>query len=105
MKKYIVLIFFSFQLFSQEKSKVIYSNETVVINSNKSLEIESFVSESRSIAKSKNTSEYNIRIPFNSFSEISNIKGSTYIEKINKREDLSSSSIGTFDADWKNRSN
>ncbi|TRX40384.1 DUF3857 domain-containing protein [Flavobacterium restrictum] len=98
MKKYIVLFLFSFQLYSQEKSKIVYSNETLVINSGKTLEIETFVSESRAISKSKNTWEYSIRIPFDSFSEISNIKGSTFISRTNKREDLSSSAIGTFDA-------
>ena len=100
MKKYIVLVLFSFQLFSQEKSKIIYSNETVSINSGKTLEIETFVSESRAISKSKNTYEYAIRIPFDSFSEISNIKGSTFISRTNKTVDLSSSSIGTYDAEY-----
>jgi hypothetical protein len=102
MKKYIVLFLFSFQLFSQEKSKIIYSNETVSINSSKTLEIETFVNESRAISKSKNTQEYAIRIPFDSFSEISNIKGSTFISRTNKKEDLSSSLIGTYDAEYEN---
>lgn len=102
MKKYIVLFLFSFQLYSQEKSKIVYSNETVVINSGKELEVETFVNESRAISKSKNTQEYSIRIPFDSFSEISNIKGSTYISKKDKRVDLSSYSIGTFDAEYEN---
>jgi hypothetical protein len=102
MKKYIVLFLFSFQLFSQEKSKIIYSNETVSINSGKTLEIETFVNESRAISKSKNTEEYAIRIPFDSFSEILNIKGSTFIVRTNKKVDLSSSSIGTYDAEYEN---
>ena len=102
MKKYIALFLFSLPLFSQEKSKIIYSNETVTINSGKTLEIESFVTESRGISKSKNTQEYSIRIPFNSFNEISNIKGSTFITRTNKREALSSSAIGTFDAEYEN---
>ncbi|WP_417943111.1 DUF3857 domain-containing protein [Flavobacterium sp. RS13.1] len=102
MKKYIVLFLFYFQLHSQEKSKIVYSSETVVINSGKSLEIETFVNESRAISKSKNTHEYAIRIPFDSFSEISNIKGSTYITKTNKRTDLSSYSIATIDAENEN---
>lgn len=102
MKKYIVLFLFSFQVYSQEKSKIVYSSETVVINSGKALEIETFVNESRAISKSKNTQEYSIRIPFDSFSEISNIKGSTYIAKTDKRVDLSSFSIGTFDAEFEN---
>lgn len=102
MKKYIVLFLFSFQLFSQEKSKIIYSNETVSINSGKTLEIETFVNESRAISKSKNTEEYAIRIPFDSFSEILNIKGATFIVRTNKREVLSSSSIGTYDAEYEN---
>ena len=102
MKKYIALFLFSLQLFSQEKSKIIYSNQTVNINSGKTLEIETFVSESRAISKSKNTQEYAIRIPFDSFSEISNIKGSTFISKTNKKVDLSSSYIGTYDAEYEN---
>ncbi|CAD0005960.1 DUF3857 domain-containing protein [Flavobacterium chungangense] len=102
MKKYIVLFLFSFQLYSQEKSKIVYSNETVVINSGNALEVETFVNESRAISKSKNTHEYAIRIPFDSFSEISNIKGSTYITKTNKRIDLSSYSIATIDAENEN---
>mgnify|MGYP006370631751 CR=1 FL=1 len=102
MKKYIALFLFSLPLFSQEKSKIIYSNETVTINSGKTLEIESFVTESRGISKSKNTLEYSIRIPFNSFNEISNIKGSTFITRTNKREALSSSAIGTYDAEYEN---
>ncbi|MFB9106988.1 DUF3857 domain-containing protein [Flavobacterium gyeonganense] len=102
MKKYIVLFLFSFQLYSQEKSKIVYSNETVVINSGNALEVETFVNESRAISKSKNTQEYTIRIPFDSFSEISNIKGSTYITKTNKRIDLSSYSIATIDAENEN---
>lgn len=100
MKKYIALFLFSLPLFSQEKSKIIYSNETVSINSGKTLEIETLVTESRAISKSKNTQEYSIRIPFNSFNEISNIKGSTFITRTNKREVLSSSSIGTYDAEY-----
>ncbi len=87
---------------SQEKSKIVYSSETVVINSGKILEIETFVNESRAISKSKNAQEYAIRIPFDSFSEISNIKGSTYITKTNKRIDLSSYSIATIDAENEN---
>lgn len=102
MKKYIALFLVSFQLFSQEKSRIIYSNETVSINSGKTLQVETFVSESRAISKSKNTEEYSIRIPFDSFSEISNIKGSTFISRTNKTVDLSSFSIGTFDAEYEN---
>jgi hypothetical protein len=102
MKKYFLVVLFSFQLFSQEKSKIVYSNETVVINSGKTLEIEIFNNERRAISKSKNTQEYTIRIPFDSFNEISNIKGSTFINKTNKRVDLSSSSIGTFNAEYEN---
>lgn len=102
MKKYIVLFIFSFQLYSQEKSKIVFSNETIVINSGNALEVETFVNESRAISKSKNTQEYAIRIPFDSFSEISNIKGSTYIAKTNKKIDLSSYSIVTIDAENEN---
>jgi Domain of Unknown Function with PDB structure (DUF3857)/Transglutaminase-like superfamily len=103
MKKYLLLFLFTSTLFySQEKSKITYNNETVVIKSNKNLEIESFVSQSRFIAKSKNTEEYSVRIPFDSFNEISDIKGSTFIAKTNKRELLFSSSVATFDVDQEN---
>ena len=102
MKKYLVLFLCSFQLLAQEKSKIIYSTETVSINSGKTLEIETLVTESRAISKSKNTQEYSIRIPFNSFNEISNIKGSTFITRTNKRETLSSAAVGTFDAEHEN---
>lgn len=102
MKKYVVLFLFSFQLYSQEKSKIIYSNETVSIISGKILEIETSVNESRAISKSRNTEEYSIRIPFDSFSEISNIKGSTFILRTNKKVDLSSFQIGTYDAEIEN---
>lgn len=74
----------------------------VFINSNKNLEIETFAIESRSISKSKNTDEYTIRIPYDSFSEISNIKGSTFITKTNKKIELSSSSIGIYEAQYEN---
>lgn len=102
MKKYFLVFLFSFQLFSQEKSKIVYSNETVVINSGKTLEIEIFTNESRTIYKSKNTQEYSIRIPFDSFSEISNIKGSTYVVNTKKKVDLNSYSIATVDAKYEN---
>jgi len=102
MKKYLLLFLCSLQLFSQEKSKIIYSTETVSINSGKTLEIETSVTESRAISKSKNTQEYSIRIPFNSFNEISNIKGSTFITRTSKKEALSSSSISTYDAEYEN---
>ena len=92
----------SFQLFSQEKSKIIYSNETLSIDTGTALEIENFVSESRAISKSKNTQEYSIRIPYDSFSEISNIKGSTFISRTDKKVDLSSAYIGTYDAELQN---
>jgi len=102
MKKYLLLFLCSLQLCSQEKSKIIYSTETVSINSGKTLEIETSVTESRAISKSKNTQEYSIRIPFNSFNEISNIKGSTFITRTSKKEALSSSSISTYDAEYEN---
>lgn len=100
MKKHLLLFLFSTTAFySQEKSKIIYSNETVLINSSKTLEIETFISEKRAIAKSKNTQEYSIRVPFDSFNEVSNIKGSTFITKTNKQKELNSSMIGTFDVE------
>ncbi len=102
MKKYVVLLLAFFQLYSQEKSKIVYSNQIVSINSGSTLEIETFVNESRAISKSKNTAEYSIRIPFDSFSEVSNIKGSTFNVTTNKKSDLNSSLIGTYDAEIEN---
>ena len=97
MKKLIALFLVSFQLFSQEKSKINFKKEVVVINtSSKGLEIESFVNESREISKSKNIEEYSIRIPFDSFNEISNIKGFTVDSKTQAKTYLSSSSIRTY---------
>jgi hypothetical protein len=98
MKKYFVLVLFSLHLFSQEKSKIIFSNETVTISAEDKLEISTLVSEKRAISKSKNTDEYSVRIPFDSFSEVTNIKGSTFIVSSNKTENLSYTSIGTYDA-------
>lgn len=98
MKKYFVLVLFSLHLFSQEKSKIIFSNETLSIDVGDKLEISNFVNEKRLISKSKNTYEYSVRIPFDSFSEVTNIKGSTYIVNSNKTENLSYTSIGTYDA-------
>lgn len=102
MKKYITIFLFSFQLFSQEKSKINLASETIVINSNNGLEIESFVYESRVVSKSKNTEEYSIRIPFDSFNEISDIKGSTFVVETQKRTDLNSSSVQTYDTKIEN---
>ena len=102
MKKYIAFFLFSLTLFSQEKSKIIYSNETVSINSGKTLEIETLVTESRAISKSKNTWEYSIRIPFNSFNEISNVKGATFISRTNRKEVLNAAFIGTYDSEYEN---
>lgn len=97
MKKYFVLLLISSQLYSQEKSKIIYSEEIVTINSSDILEISTLNSEKRAIAKSKNTSEYAVRIPYNSFCEVSNINGSTYNPNTNKTSYLSPTSIGTYD--------
>jgi hypothetical protein len=60
------------------------------------------VAESRAISKSRNTHEYSIKIPFNSFNEISNFKGSTYISRTDEKETLSSSAISTFDDEHAN---
>ncbi len=79
MNKTIFLILFCCQFaFSQEKCKIISSQETVNISFDKALKIESLVQESRLIPKSKNTDDYTVRIPFNSFNEIKNIEGFTF---------------------------
>ncbi len=103
MKKYLVLILVSAQLFSQDKSKVIYKNETVFISDkNNKLEIETLFSEKRSIAKSKNVNEYSFQIPYDTFNEISNIKGTTTTLKNNKNFILYSSSISVHQAQNEN---
>lgn len=102
MKKYLLLVLIGTTLYSQEKSQVIYKNETVTISNKNSLEIESFINESRLITKSKNQYEYIISIPYDSFNEISDIKGSTIIKKNNKKHTLYSASIREFDAEQEN---
>ncbi|NRT14461.1 hypothetical protein HNP99_000801 [Flavobacterium sp. 28A] len=97
MRLLAVTLLFSTLIYAQEKSKIITSNETIVISYNKNFDIESSVNESRLIAKSKNTEEYNIQIPFDSFNEISDIKGSTFIVSKSKKKKLSSAFIGTYD--------
>lgn len=97
MKKLLAILFIALQIHAQEKSKIIYSNETLVIKVDDKVEITNFVSEKRAIAKSKNTSEYSVRIPFDSFSEITNIKGSTYIPTSGKTENLFAFDVGTYD--------
>jgi hypothetical protein len=103
MKKFVLyFLLLPILFYPQEKSKIIYRNETITINSNNIFEIQSLVSESRAISKSKNTEEYSIHLPFDSFNEISNIKGSTLIVKTNKKKTLNPYSIATIDAEQKN---
>ncbi|WP_298139606.1 DUF3857 and transglutaminase domain-containing protein [Flavobacterium sp.] len=102
MRKYLFIILVSSYCLSQEKSQVIYKNETVNISNKNNLEIDSYVNESRLITKSKNQNEYIISIPYDSFNEISDIKGSTTIIKTNKKHNLYSSSIREFDAEQEN---
>ena len=79
MNKFIIIVFVVLQFgYSQEKCKIITSQETINISFDKTLKIESFLQESRWIPKSKNTQDYTVRIPFNSFNEIKNIEGFTY---------------------------
>ena len=79
MNKFIIIVFVVLQFgYSQEKCKIITSQETINISFDKTLKIESLVQESRYIPKSKNTNDYTVRIPFNSFNEIKNIEGFTY---------------------------
>ncbi|SEP91904.1 DUF3857 domain-containing transglutaminase family protein [Flavobacterium urocaniciphilum] len=102
MRKYLLLVLIGTSLYAQEKSQVIYKNEIVTISNKNSLEIESYFTESRLITKSKNQYEYVISVPYNSFNEISEIKGSTLIQKSNKKHTLYSSSIREFDAEEEN---
>jgi len=99
MQKYIVLLLLGTSLFSQEKSQIIHKNETVTIKNKNNLEIESFASEKRWIAKSKNQYEYTISLPYDSFKEISNIKGSTTVQKTKRKHTLFPNRIIEFDAD------
>lgn len=102
MQKYFLLLLIGTSILAQEKSQVIYKNETVTISNKNNLEIESFVTESRLIAKSKNQHEYVINVPYDSFNEIFEIKGSTYIPKTDKKHILYTSSIREFDAEEEN---
>ncbi|MBP6127910.1 DUF3857 domain-containing protein [Flavobacterium sp.] len=102
MQKYFLLLLIGTSILAQEKSQVIYKNETVTISNKNNLEIESFVTESRLIAKSKNQHEYVINVPYDSFNEIFEIKGSTYIPKTDKKHILYASSIREFDAEEEN---
>ncbi|MEN2398503.1 DUF3857 domain-containing protein [Flavobacterium sp. MC2016-06] len=96
MKKIFYLAFFSFHfLTAQEKSKVLYRNETVYLTNKNALEIESFIEEQREIAKSKNVEDYSINIPYDNFSEISNIKGTAINPVTNKKNKLSQYEIST----------
>ncbi|TCN61196.1 DUF3857 domain-containing protein [Flavobacterium circumlabens] len=96
MKKIFYLAFFSFHfLTAQEKSKVLYRNEVVYLTNKSKLEIESFIEEQREIAKSKNVREYSINIPYDNFSEISNIKGMAINPLTNKKNKLSQYDIST----------
>lgn len=92
-----ITLLLSTVLFAQEKSKIIFSNETVFINYNKDFNIQSKIQESRQIAKSRNVSEYRIQIPFDSFNEISDVQGSTFLVTKNKKRNLRASDIGTYD--------
>lgn len=102
MRSFFFLLLFSTPFFSQEKSRVIFKNENVVLSNGNSLKVETQVSEKRAIPKSQNTNDYLITIPFDSFNEISDIKGSTINLKNNKSHTLYSSSIRVFDAEHDN---
>ncbi|HJY12120.1 MAG TPA: DUF3857 domain-containing protein, partial [Flavobacterium sp.] len=96
MKRIFYMAFFSCHfLCAQEKSKILYRNEVVNLSNKGKLEIESFIEEQREIARSKNVNEYSINIPYDNFSEISNIKGATINAKTNKKSKLSQYEIST----------
>jgi len=96
MKRIFYLAFFSVHFLSaQEKSKILYRNEVVYLTNKSKLEIESFIEEQREIAKSKNVEDYSINIPYDNFSEISNIKGAAINAKTNKKNKLSQYEIST----------
>ena len=101
LKPLFALLCVSF-VFSQEKSEIIYKNETVIIKNRKDLEIETTNIERRLISKSKKREEYIISLPFDSFSEITDIKGKTTVLKTDKNYNLSSYAITQFDAEQEN---
>lgn len=99
MQKHLVLLLLiSTSIFSQEKSQILFKTETVTISNKNDLEIESFISEKRYIAKSKNVYEYTINISHDSFKEISSIKGTTTTLKNNRTFKLFPYEIREFDA-------
>lgn len=99
MKKLLLLVLFCLPtlFYSQEKSKIIYNNETLNISLKDGLFIESTTSQKRLIPKSKNIQDYSIYIPFNNFSEIKDIKGKTYNMSKRKSYKLSSFNVSTGD--------
>ena len=102
MQKHIFFLLIGTSLYAQEKSQIIYKNEILTISNKNNLEIESFISESRFISKSKNQYEYVINIPFDSFNEISDIKGFTKNQKSNKKHFLFNSEVREFAAEEEN---
>lgn len=98
----LTFLMFSAILQAQEKSKIIYANEIVTITTDKTLEITSMVSESRFIPKSKNANDYAFRVFFDSFNEISPIKGSTINENTQKKHNLNYSMVSIQDAEDNN---
>jgi Domain of Unknown Function with PDB structure (DUF3857)/Transglutaminase-like superfamily len=99
MQKLFLILLLSSNLFSQEKSKFIYNNETVFISFNNELEVESLTEHKKLIVKSKNISEYSERIHFNNFNVISEIRGKTTVLSKNDDYSVYSSSISTFDSE------
>jgi hypothetical protein len=98
-----LFLLFIFQLsFSQEKSKLIYNNETVYINLKQRPEVVSFVQKRKHITKSTETKDYTERIFYSNFNEISEISGFTNNPKKDKIIRLRNNIIGTYDADVEN---
>lgn len=95
MKKLLLFFLCSLPLFAQDKTKIIYTKETVFIKADKGLSIETVTQEKRHIPKSKEFEDYTVRIPYNNFNEISDVKGYTLLLKNQKKINLSAAYVST----------
>lgn len=99
MKKFIWLVGFSTALLAQEKkSTYVFSNEIVTIKNETALSVESFIEEKKHIAESKDVGNFYIQIPFDNFTEVLNIKGSTTNLDTKKVKQLYAYSISTVES-------
>lgn len=104
MKNYFLLFItlISINLNAQEKSKYIHRYETINFDVSEDLKVESLVEEKKYIPKSKFIKDYSEEIHYNSFEEISAIKGFTYNKKKDVKTILYSYLIYEEDANQQN---